>query len=58
MCGTLSLEMADEVTPHFIALMAFNKMNLFGVSDSLYTRIVNQVGVDGSTARGCYQVTG
>lgn len=43
--------MPASVSPHFVALMAHNKMNVYGVSDSLYTRIVNRVGIDGHTGR-------
>lgn len=44
-------EMPDEITPHFIGLMAFNKMDLYGISDSRYQRILLKVGPEGDTAK-------
>lgn len=41
----------DEVRPHLEAMMAFNSINSFGVSDSLYRRISVKVGPDGETAK-------
>lgn len=43
-------EMPDEVTPYFVYLMAHNKMDLYGISDSLYVRIANRVGPEGQNA--------
>ena len=43
-------EMADEITPHFVVLMAFNKMDIIGVSDALYQRISIKAGKDGENA--------
>lgn len=44
-------EMPDEVTPHFVGLMAHNKLNLYSVSDSRYQRIINQTGANGERAK-------
>lgn len=43
-------DMPDEITPHFVGLMALNKMNLYGISDSLALRILSQTGQDGNLA--------
>jgi len=45
-------EMPDEITPYFIHLMAFNKMNLYGISDNLAVRIKIEVGDEGNKAIG------
>ena len=45
-----SAEMPNEITPHFVALMAWNKIDLYRVSNSLYQRILNKVGDDGAKA--------
>ena len=45
-----SAEMPNEITPHFVALMAFNKMLLYGVSNAIFQRILNRVGEDGEKA--------
>ena len=44
-------EMPDEITPHFVNLMAYNKADLFGISDSLYQRILVKVGNEGQKAK-------
>ena len=44
-------EMPDEITPHFVGLMAFNKADLFGISDNLYQRILIKVGDEGNKAK-------
>jgi hypothetical protein len=43
-------EMPDEITPHFVVLMAYNKRNIVGISDTLYQRIQVDAGRDGETA--------
>jgi len=41
----------DDITPHLEALMAFNAMDAFGVSDARAARIINRVGPMGNTAK-------
>ena len=43
-------EMPDEITPHFTALMAWNKRNIYGLSEALYQRLLLQVGDEGKKA--------
>lgn len=45
-------EMPDEITPFFIVLMAYNKMDVVGVSDTLYQRILFKSGDEGEKAIG------
>ena len=42
--------MPSEVESDFVYLMADSKIDLYPVSDNLYTRIKNKVGPDGLTA--------
>lgn len=44
-------EMNDEITPHFIALMAYNKLDSYPTSDSLYQRILRRAGFNGENAK-------
>ncbi len=44
-------EMPDEITPHFIHLMAFNKLNLYPASDTLRLFIQQTVGPEGNTSK-------
>lgn len=46
-----SNEMPDEITPHFVNLMAYNKADLYGISDALYQRILLKVGDKGEKAK-------
>ena len=45
-------EMPDEISPHFVTLMAHNKMDMYKVSDSLYQRILFRAGDEGEKAIG------
>jgi hypothetical protein len=45
-------EMPDEISPHFVYLMAHNKMDSYKVSDSLYQRILFKAGNEGEKAIG------
>ncbi len=45
-------EMPDELSPHFVTLMAHNKMDMYKVSDSLYQRILFKAGSEGEKAIG------
>ena len=45
-----SAEMPDEITPHFVALMAHNKMDALGTSAARYQRILIKVGDNGEKA--------
>jgi len=47
-----SAEMPDEITPHFVMLMAYNKKDLVGTSESQYQRIMIEAGVDGEKSIG------
>lgn len=47
-----SAEMPDEITPHFVALMAYNKMDLIGISNALYQRILFKTGDEGEKSIG------
>ena len=43
-------EMPDEITPHFTALMAWNKRTTYGISEARYQRLLLQVGDEGKKA--------
>ena len=43
-------EMPDEITPYFVTLMAHNKMDLIGVSATVYQRILFKAGDEGEKA--------
>jgi hypothetical protein len=44
-------EVPDELVPHVSALVADNCLSTYAVSQDLYQRIKNQVGVNGEIAR-------
>lgn len=44
-------EMPDEITPHFVNLMAYNKIDVYPVSQTLYQRILFKVGDGGEKAK-------
>ncbi|MCZ6897636.1 MAG: hypothetical protein O7D95_02855 [Betaproteobacteria bacterium] len=43
-------EIPDEITPHFTAMMAWNKRNIYGISEALYQRLLLQVGDESKKA--------